>query len=180
PKQLCFELCLHCIVVNGSEPPGIHLTGVVDEDVHAAELFLCGIDHFRNVGLLGHVSDDGMNLTAGSLGQLISSLFEPFLIASRDQHSHAFFQKLTRSLKSNAAAAAGDNRAAAFDSQIHPYSPVDACKLTIEYPSHANARRNRGLRCILVSAAKSQSLPVLPAASERQWRRRYCKKVARL
>src|SRR4029079_9798708 len=135
PKQFCFELCLHCVVVEGDEPAGIHLTGVVDEDVYAAELFFRDIDHFSNVGFFGHVGDDGMNLAAGSLGQFISSLFEPFLVASRDHPPHACIQKLTRGLKSAAAAAARDDRAAALDSQIHPYSPVDACRPTIEYPS---------------------------------------------
>jgi hypothetical protein len=76
-----------------------------------------------------------MNLSTRLLGQLVSSLLELFLIASGDQHPRAFLQKLASGLKSDATAAAGDNRATTLDSQIHPYSPVDACKPTIEYPS---------------------------------------------
>jgi hypothetical protein len=65
-----------------------------------------------------------MHLTACVLGQIVVSFFKLLLIAPGDQDAHAFFQKLPRGLESDAAAAAGYDRTAAFDSQIHLTLPL--------------------------------------------------------
>ena len=66
----------------------------------------------------------GVHFAAGALGQIVARLVEFLLIAPGDQHAHAFFEELPRGLEADPAAAAGDDRAAAFDSQIHLTLPL--------------------------------------------------------
>ena len=73
------------------------------------------VDHPLDVGLLRHVGLHGVNFAAGFLGQFIARLVDLVERAARDQHAHAFLQKLPRGFKADAAAAAGDDGALSLD-----------------------------------------------------------------
>ncbi len=60
------------------------------------------------------------------------------------------------------------------------YSPVDAFRLNIEYPSQFRCKKKRGLWCNWACTAKSRLLPAPRVASGRPWPRRCWRKVARL
>ncbi len=122
-EQFGVELLLHVVVVEGGEAAGIHLAGIVDEDVDTAEFFLGGRHHFRDVGFSCHVGNDGVHLATGALGQFAAGLVEFHFVAAGDQHAHALFQKLARRFKTDSATAASDNRAAALDPKIHSLPP---------------------------------------------------------
>jgi len=64
-----------------------------------------------------------MHLAAGALGEVVARLYELRFVAAGDQHAYAFFEQLARRLVSDAARSAGDDSAAALDSQIHSSPP---------------------------------------------------------
>jgi len=112
------------VVFERGEAAGIHLARVVHQDVDAAELLLGGLDHPGDVGFFRHVGGYGVHFAAGALGQIFPRLHQFLFVAAGDQDAHTFFEKLARGFEADAARAAGDDRAAAFDAQIHPCSPV--------------------------------------------------------
>ena len=80
------------------------------------------------------------------LGELVARLVDLVGGASRDQHAHAFFEKLPRGLVADAAAAAGDDRAASLDPQIHFSLSLVSLTLngrTIEYSTRCNNNKKR-------------------------------------
>ncbi len=71
---------------------------------------------------------DRMHFASSALGQIIACLFKFLLIAAGNKYARAFFEELPCGLEADAARATGDDRAAAFDSQIHltlPLTPSD-------------------------------------------------------
>lgn len=120
PNSLVSSCFLSPLVGHHIETPRIHLPGIVDQDIHAAELFFGGLDQPRDVIGLDHVGHHRVNLTARLPGQFSARALQAFGIAAADHHPHALFQKLARRFAADAAARAGDNGSPALDAQIHP------------------------------------------------------------
>ena len=130
-EQLRLELVLHFIVVEDREAAGIHRAGIVDENIDAAELSSRGFDQAPDIVLFCHVGLDRVHFTAGLVRKLVTRLVDLFGGAAGYHHAGPFLKKQPCGLVTDPAAAAGDNRAATLDPQIH-FSRCPSVSLTHE------------------------------------------------
>src|SRR5439155_6609784 len=117
-EELGLELATQPLFRHRREAAGVHLARVVPEDADRAESLARAARQALDVGGDGHVGDDREHLAAGLRDQLVARLLERGLGARADRHPRARLEQLLRDLASDAARAAGDDGAAAADTEV--------------------------------------------------------------
>jgi hypothetical protein len=126
--QLVVEGVIPARLVHGEEAALRDVGGVVDEDVETAEFGQRSFEKIldrRGVVEIGRHADDA---AVGPFFQRADRLRVARRIEARHDDMRAFLQQLGRDGIANTAVAAGDDRDAVFEAEVHCYScPINAC-----------------------------------------------------
>ena len=143
PNSLVSSCVLHLVVVESREAAGIHRARHCSPECRRRRASASRSRPFSRCRLPWSCRQQRRALRRRCCLAKSSRALSSFCcIASGDEHARAFFQKLPRGLVADAAAAAGDDRAAALDSQIHSqFSRLDAFGRSIEYPSRRQCKK---------------------------------------
>src|SRR5438876_3305526 len=118
-------------------------TGIVDEDVHAAEPLLGRVDEALGVLADRGVGDDAEDRAALRL-QLLRGALEPVRIAARDYHGGAVFGQQRRDRGADSAATTGDDRHTAVEGALrHRRAPSLSAASVFSSPSGSSTESPR-------------------------------------
>ena len=113
------EISLPVVVGDALEGLGVGSAGIIDHDVHAAEIVHCGLDHTLRRGRVRDVPGDGQHHTLGGCPNFLGRLVQEVGSPGNDDDLGAFLGKAMGSCFSYAVAAAGDYGDFVSEPQVH-------------------------------------------------------------